>query len=152
MTVPSSETTVASSQSRPASEDPVISLDTIHTPFPPFNPASVSVPYDDDARGLAQYETGVQGSLAVPAMPIPCSDITRALLETTLAFHAWACARPRAETRAVGDALSAEVRDVAAEEERQGMSSFELARQRLIEFVAKIKLAVMSLTTLEMPM
>ncbi|EJD51182.1 hypothetical protein AURDEDRAFT_159590 [Auricularia subglabra TFB-10046 SS5] len=136
MTVPSSETTVASSQSRPASEDPVISLDTIHTPFPPFNPASVSVPYDDDARGLAQYET----------------DITRALLETTLAFHAWACARPRAETRAVGDALSAEVRDVAAEEERQGMSSFELARQRLIEFVAKIKLAVMSLTALELPM
>ncbi|EPS97925.1 hypothetical protein FOMPIDRAFT_1127585 [Fomitopsis schrenkii] len=80
------------------------------------------------------------------------------LLELMLEFHAWSTARPAQESDSTADALEKEVKIVMELEKEQGTSSLigrlvfptycQKTRQRLNDFVTRIKLALAALTDL----
>ncbi|KAI0720670.1 hypothetical protein C8T65DRAFT_567094 [Cerioporus squamosus] len=87
------------------------------------------------------------------------------LLELIIDFHAWSAARPLSESDKTADVLEKEVKSLVEAEKEQGTSSTSLSmstpsvspslvektRQRLNEFITRIKLALAALTGLSPP-
>ncbi|KAK7678306.1 hypothetical protein QCA50_018654 [Cerrena zonata] len=78
------------------------------------------------------------------------------LLELMLDFHAWSSARPLHESDKTADRLEKEINELIETEKDQGMFSVsspspsfvEKTRQRLKEFIDRIKMALAALTAL----
>ncbi|KAI0819412.1 hypothetical protein BC628DRAFT_1332985 [Trametes gibbosa] len=120
--------------------------EVISETFPPFDHRSKVVgPFDDETRRDAEF----------------IEKLNVMLLELILEFHAWAAARPMCESDKNADTLEKEVRSLRDAEKEQGRSHpspsstatpasgfVEQTRQRLNEFITRIKLALAALTGL----
>ncbi|KAH9917706.1 uncharacterized protein B0H18DRAFT_1033475 [Fomitopsis serialis] len=108
--------------------------DVISQTYPPFDHRSTIVePFDNESKRDVEF----------------LEKLNAMLLELMLDFHAWSTARPAHESDTNADALEKEVKVVIEFEKEQGMSSLiEKTRQRLNEFVTRIKLALAALTGL----
>ncbi|KAI0656870.1 hypothetical protein C8Q70DRAFT_1006476 [Cubamyces menziesii] len=96
--------------------------------FPPFDQrAKVVAPFDDESKRDAEF----------------ARKLNSMLLELILDFHAWSAARPAHETDKAADALEKEIKGLQNTEQEQ-----EKTRQRLNEFITRIKLALAALTGL----
>ncbi|EKM58114.1 uncharacterized protein PHACADRAFT_89911, partial [Phanerochaete carnosa HHB-10118-sp] len=101
--------------------------------FPPFDHQSVIIgPFEDESK----------------------RDVDM-LIELMLEFHAWSTARPVYASETTAEALEKEIHDIIETENEQGRSTVSLpppqtivdkTRQRLIEFVERIKIALAALT------
>ncbi|KZT04478.1 uncharacterized protein LAESUDRAFT_814078 [Laetiporus sulphureus 93-53] len=138
MSTPSSPVTPKEEQSGGANrpEKRAIS-EIISDTFPPFDHRSVIVePFDSEVKRDAEF----------------LEKLNDMLLEVMLEFHAWSTARPSFESDRAADALEKEVKTVMDMEKEQGMcrhpqsSLIEKTRQRLSDFVTRIKLALAALT------
>ncbi|PCH35231.1 hypothetical protein WOLCODRAFT_139815 [Wolfiporia cocos MD-104 SS10] len=94
--------------------------------FPPFDHRTAVVePFDNESKRDAEF----------------LEKLNVMLLELVLEFHAWSTARPMHESDRTADALEKEVKAVVELEKEQ-----EKTRQRLNDFVTRIKLALAALT------
>ncbi|KAL5499008.1 hypothetical protein ACEPAH_1526 [Sanghuangporus vaninii] len=106
---------------------------TLAKPFMPFaHQDLIKEPYEDDMRRDDEFK----------------EQLHQQLLDLILEFHAWSTSRPDSETASAGEALVEEARVIQRLEEEQGMWSilFDQTRLRLVEFVARIKAALATLT------
>ncbi|KAL5523129.1 hypothetical protein ACEPAF_1396 [Sanghuangporus sanghuang] len=106
---------------------------TLAKPFTPFaHQDLIKEPYEDDMRRDDEFK----------------EQLHQQLLDLILEFHAWSTSRPDSETASAGEALVEEARVIQRLEEEQGMWSilFDQTRIRLVEFVARIKAALATLT------
>ncbi|KAH9840550.1 uncharacterized protein C8Q71DRAFT_412560 [Rhodofomes roseus] len=102
--------------------------DVISKTYPSFDHrATVVEPFDSESRRDVEF----------------LEKLNVMLLELMLEFHAWSTARPAHESDTTADALEKEVKTVIELEKEQ-----EKTRQRLNEFVTRIKLALAALTGL----
>ncbi|KAI0327225.1 hypothetical protein GY45DRAFT_1284118 [Cubamyces sp. BRFM 1775] len=96
--------------------------------FTPFDHrAKVVAPFDDESKRDAEF----------------ARKLNSMLLELILDFHAWSAARPAHETDKAADSLEKELKGLQNTEQEQ-----EKTRQRLNEFITRIKLALAALTGL----
>ncbi|KAH7096657.1 hypothetical protein BKA62DRAFT_719058 [Auriculariales sp. MPI-PUGE-AT-0066] len=98
--------------------------------FAPFNPLTVSEPFDNDALKGPEYE----------------DEMTGQILDLLVEFRAWALAWPAFETQKVGNELSQEVNHIAVEEQRQ-----DQLRLQLVQFVEHVRNAAQVLTNFGQP-
>ncbi|KAI0760207.1 hypothetical protein C8Q74DRAFT_1294662 [Fomes fomentarius] len=89
--------------------------------------ARVVGPFDDESKRDAEY----------------VKKLNSMLLELILDFHAWSAARPTHESERTADMLEKEVKVLMEAEKEQ-----EKTRQRLNDFITRIKLALAALTGL----
>ncbi|KAL6300409.1 hypothetical protein BKA93DRAFT_802055 [Sparassis latifolia] len=102
--------------------------EVISETFPAFNHRSAVVePFDAESKRDAEF----------------LEKLNMVLLELMLDFHAWSTARPTRESDRTADELEREINGVMEVEKEQ-----EKTRQRLNEFVTRIKLALAALTGL----
>ncbi|KAI0078371.1 hypothetical protein K474DRAFT_1641767 [Panus rudis PR-1116 ss-1] len=115
--------------------------DMIRQSFPPFDHrGTIVTPFDEESKRDAEFQ----------------EKLTEMLLELTLDFHAWSSARPLQESDRTADALEKEINELMEAEKEQGtfiapsssLSFIEKTRQRLSEFVERIKMALAALTAL----
>ncbi|KAL5481032.1 hypothetical protein ACEPAI_9973 [Sanghuangporus weigelae] len=106
---------------------------TLAKPFMSFaHQDLIKEPYEDDMRRDDEFK----------------EQLHQQLLDLILEFHAWSMSRPDSETATAGEALVEEARVIQRLEEEQGMWSilFDQSRLRLVEFIARIKAALATLT------
>ncbi|KAI0728976.1 hypothetical protein C8Q72DRAFT_875529 [Fomitopsis betulina] len=102
--------------------------EVISTSYTPFDHrSSVVEPFDNESKRDVEF----------------LEKLNVMLLELMLEFHAWSTARPAQESDTTADALEKEVKIVIELEKEQ-----EKTRQRLNDFVTRIKLALAALTDL----
>ncbi|EIW55211.1 uncharacterized protein TRAVEDRAFT_39512 [Trametes versicolor FP-101664 SS1] len=102
--------------------------DMLSQQFAPFDHRSkVVAPFDDETKRDAAF----------------IEKLNVMLLELILDFHAWSAARPMHESDRTADTLEKEVQTIREAEKEQ-----ELTRQRLNDFITRIKLALAALTGL----
>ncbi|KAI0763096.1 hypothetical protein BD413DRAFT_606783 [Trametes elegans] len=115
--------------------------------FAPFDRrAKLAIPFDEESKRDAEF----------------AEKLNAMLLELVLEFHAWSAARPVYQSNRVADKLEEDMKSMKKTEEEQGRSTFPFAqsttapsrslventRQRLNEFITRIKLALAALTGL----
>ncbi|KAI8976718.1 hypothetical protein BD414DRAFT_467136 [Trametes punicea] len=112
--------------------------------YVPFDHSSkVVTPYEDEAKRDAEF----------------LAELNTMLLELILDFHAWSTARPTHESDKAADSLEKEIRRIREIEQEQGRSSLFQpqctaaaprlkTRQKLHDFITRIKLALAALTGL----
>ncbi|KAI0947951.1 hypothetical protein AcW1_009581 [Taiwanofungus camphoratus] len=102
--------------------------EVISKTFPPFDHRTTVVePFDNEAKRDTEF----------------LEKLNLVLLELMLEFHAWSTARPTYESDRTADELEKEVKAMIELEKEQ-----EKTRQRLNDFVTRIKLALAALTGL----
>ncbi|RPD61248.1 hypothetical protein L227DRAFT_610295 [Lentinus tigrinus ALCF2SS1-6] len=121
--------------------------DVLSETFPSFDHhAKIVSPFDEETKRDAEF----------------VEKLNTMLLELIIEFHAWSAARPTFESERTADALEKEVKALVEAEKEQGRSSASLStstssasqslvektRQRLHDFITRIKLALVALTTL----
>ncbi|KAI0631092.1 hypothetical protein C8Q77DRAFT_1074956 [Trametes polyzona] len=122
--------------------------DMLSQTFAPFDHHSkVVAPFDDETKRDAEF----------------IEKLNTMLLELILEFHAWSAARPMYESDKTADTLEQEVKALREAEKDQGRSLLsstpspctmpapgfvEQTRQRLNDFITRIKLALAALTGL----
>ncbi|TCD60224.1 hypothetical protein EIP91_010532 [Steccherinum ochraceum] len=115
--------------------------DVVSKSFPPFNHVGMIVqPFDQEVKRDEQFQ----------------NELSTMLLELMLDFHAWAAARPSTEAERNAELLEKGINGLLETEKEQGMLSIselllllvEKTRQRLNDFVVRIKLALAALTGL----
>ncbi|KLO13352.1 hypothetical protein SCHPADRAFT_828187 [Schizopora paradoxa] len=120
--------------------------DTLANPFAPFLQEEVLVtPYRSELNKDAEFQ----------------EQLNSMLLSFVLKFHSWSTSRPAVETAAAGSKLSDDAQNIIAIEKEQGMSQFRPSffgmplprdsfesRQRLLEFISRMKDALAVLTGL----
>ncbi|OCB84009.1 hypothetical protein A7U60_g8680 [Sanghuangporus baumii] len=114
---------------------------TLAKPFTPFaHQDLIKEPYEDDMRRDDEFKER--------EVCLVDAELHQQLLDLILEFHAWSTSRPDSETASAGEALVEEARVIQRLEEEQGMWSilFDQTRIRLVEFVARIKAALATLT------
>ncbi|OCH86503.1 hypothetical protein OBBRIDRAFT_797125 [Obba rivulosa] len=118
-----------STQHAPRSETPRRPIsEMISQTFPPFDHRSAIVePFDNESKRDVEF----------------LEKFNMMILELMLEFHAWSTARPSYESDRTADSLEQEVKAVIEMEKEQ-----ERTRQRLNDFVTRIKLALAALTEL----
>ncbi|KAI0366823.1 hypothetical protein BV20DRAFT_971330 [Pilatotrama ljubarskyi] len=99
--------------------------------FVPFDHAAkVVAPFDNETKRDAEF----------------LEKLNTMLLELILDFHAWSAARPTHESDKTADTLEKEIKSLREAEKEQ-----EQTRQRLNDFITRIKLALAALTALGTP-
>ncbi|CAL1699550.1 unnamed protein product [Somion occarium] len=127
MEAPSTNVQVASNNNQ-STNDKQTALDIISETFPPFDHrGKIVAPFDNETKRDAEF----QESLSIM------------LLALMLEFHAWSSARPMQESDRTADALEKEINELMGTEKEQ-----EKTRQRLKDFVERIKMALAALTAL----
>ncbi|RPD75533.1 hypothetical protein L226DRAFT_47340 [Lentinus tigrinus ALCF2SS1-7] len=102
--------------------------DVLSETFPSFDHhAKIVSPFDEETKRDAEF----------------VEKLNTMLLELIIEFHAWSAARPTFESERTADALEKEVKALVEAEKEQ-----EKTRQRLHDFITRIKLALVALTTL----
>ncbi|KAK7676160.1 hypothetical protein QCA50_020871 [Cerrena zonata] len=109
--------------------------------FEPFDHrGKIVTPFDSENKRDAEFQ----------------EKLSLMLLELMLDFHAWSSARPLHESDKTADRLEKEINELMETEKDQGMFSasspppsfVEKTRQRLKEFIDRIKMALAALTAL----
>ncbi|KAI0676474.1 hypothetical protein C8Q78DRAFT_24610 [Trametes maxima] len=114
------------SQQNPAQKRPV--SEVLSEKFTPFDHLTKVVsPFDEETKRDAEF----------------VQKLNTMLLELVLDFHAWSAARPTFESDKTADALEKEMQAFREAEDEQ-----EKTRQRLNDFITRIKLALAALTGL----
>ncbi|KAI0738996.1 hypothetical protein C8Q80DRAFT_1079236, partial [Daedaleopsis nitida] len=115
--------------------------DVLSETFPSFDhQAKVAAPFDNEAKRDAEF----------------LRKLNAMLLDLIVDFHAWSAARPGHVSDRTADTLENEVKVLMETEKEQGRcspspsssSSRSLTRQRLNDFITRIKLALAALTGL----
>ncbi|KAJ6519560.1 hypothetical protein C8R45DRAFT_951908 [Mycena sanguinolenta] len=113
-------------------------VELITTPFPAFDcESAVVVPFQKETARDDEFQ----------------KELNEMLLDAALQAHAWASARPFQETDIATRKFEQEIMVLQAQENEQGMPPpsllflfFEKTRQRLNEFVTRIRSALAALT------
>ncbi|KZT25719.1 hypothetical protein NEOLEDRAFT_1092207 [Neolentinus lepideus HHB14362 ss-1] len=122
-------------------------LEVVEERFPPFDHRSAVVdPFEEENRRDAQFR----------------EKLNEMLLNLMIEVHAWSTARPASETNQNIESLEKEINNIMTIENEQGMSpspsltfigrptfrslALQQTRQRLGEFVNRIKIALAALT------
>ncbi|TBU51177.1 hypothetical protein BD310DRAFT_963153 [Dichomitus squalens] len=118
--------------------------DILSETFPPYDDqAELVTPFDNETKRDAEF----------------LEKLNSMLLELIIEFHAWSSARPMHESDQMADVLEKEIKGLRNIESEQGTSSAPIyfsipsaspskTRQRLYEFITRIKLALAALTGL----
>ncbi|KAI0356100.1 hypothetical protein OH77DRAFT_1424427 [Trametes cingulata] len=124
-----SSTTSLNSEASAARKRPV--SEVLSETFAPFDHAAkVVAPFDNETKRDAEF----------------LEKLNTMLLELILDFHAWSAARPTLESDRTADTLEKEIKALREAEKEQ-----EQTRQRLSDFITRIKLALAALTGLGPP-
>ncbi|KAH9947501.1 hypothetical protein B0H21DRAFT_778458 [Amylocystis lapponica] len=127
MSPPSSPVPTSSQRFTQPSKNRAIA-EVISETFPSFDHRSAVVePFDNESKRDAEF----------------LEKFNDMLLDLMLEFHAWSTARPTRESDRTAEELEKEINSVIEQEKEQ-----EKTRQRLNDFVTRIKLALAALTGL----
>ncbi|EPQ52242.1 hypothetical protein GLOTRDRAFT_132359 [Gloeophyllum trabeum ATCC 11539] len=111
--------------------------EVVQEQFEPFDHRTTIVdPFEEENKREAEFR----------------EKLNKMLLDLTIEFHAWSTARPAFETNENLESLEKEINSIMTLESEQGMSLpspltfIEKTRQRLGDFVNRVKLALAALT------
>ncbi|KAI0703719.1 hypothetical protein BC835DRAFT_1262355 [Cytidiella melzeri] len=112
--------------------------DLISQSFPKFDHRGTIVePFDNEGRRDTEFQ----------------DKLSKMIIELMLELHAWSTSRPTQESDSTADTLEKEINGIMETEKEQGRSlslsaSRKKTRQRLNDFVNRIKMALAALTGL----